>query len=64
MTVSTGLKKVEDAFRKFYDDGKKEKEINGAGAGESVSVDAEHTDTRTTNKTSMQQMPSPYGILG
>ena len=51
MTVSTGLKYVEDAFKKFYDDGKKTKEINGAE--DSVSADAA---TRATTKTFMQQV--------
>ncbi|KAK6232645.1 hypothetical protein SCA6_002718 [Theobroma cacao] len=52
MTVSSGLKYVEDAFKKFYDDGQKAKEINGAG--DSLSADAQ--PTRTTTKTFMQKV--------
>ncbi|XWS57977.1 hypothetical protein CRYUN_Cryun09bG0219800 [Craigia yunnanensis] len=51
MTVSTGLEYVEEAFKKFYDDGKKTKEINGAE--DSVSADA---PTRETTKTFMQKV--------
>ena len=51
MTVSAGLKYVEDTFNKFHDDSKKAKEINGAE--DSVSVDA---PTRTTTNTFMQKV--------
>ncbi|XVF56681.1 hypothetical protein PTKIN_Ptkin06aG0140000 [Pterospermum kingtungense] len=54
MTVSSGLKYVEDAFKKFHDDGKKAKEINGAE--DSVLADAPPTSTRTTTKTFMQKV--------
>lgn len=55
MTVSRGLQFVEDAFKKFSDDGKKAREINGAE--DTVSADAHApTTTRTTSKTFMQKL--------
>ncbi|XP_012464991.1 non-specific phospholipase C3 [Gossypium raimondii] len=53
MTVSSGLKYVEDAFKKFYDDGQKAKEINEVE--DTVSADAS-TRRTTASKTFMQKV--------